>query len=172
MNKALVKEIKEQLQGDDSILVDPSAAFVEGAEVFFGKLVEVLPGLKDTFLILPEGIINKVNEKLQSQDPKVQEEGVKAADWIQKAVDMSENDDYKVIIVGEAVGAYEGQTILDQVSFLLPNHNVLLITQDQNMTLKARALRNPATQKGHKLHCCLVKPEGRLGLYYFPSDSK
>lgn len=171
MSKATIAEMKEQLQGDDSILVDYSAALVEGADVFFSKLIDVLPSLKDTYLIIPEGIINKVNDRLESKNAKTQQAAAKAAEWLQRAVDLSSGDDYKVIIVMEPAGAFEEKTILNQVSFLLPEHNVLLITQDMNMTQKARALRNPSTQKGHKLHCCKINPEGRLGLYYFPADN-
>lgn len=36
-----------------------------------------------------------------------------------------------LIFVGESTGAFSEKTVLNQVSFLCGNHNVLLITQDQ-----------------------------------------
>ena len=171
MASAKVKDIREQIQGDDSIIIDTSAIMAEGADIFFSQLVEALPSLKDTYLIIPQEAIEKVNVRLESKSSRTAAIAAKAAEWLQKAVELTEGKDYRVIIVGAAEGAFEDKTILNQVSFLMPNHNIMLITQDRRMTQRARALRDPAIQGDSKLHCCYIRPEGRLSLYQFPTDN-
>lgn len=162
-------EFIKQLEGDDSIIVDTSAIMAEGSYEFFAELLEVLPKL-DTLLIIPQEAIDKVNARLENRVKKIAEAARKAAEWLQRAVDLSAGDDFKVIVVGSAEGAFEEKTILNQVEFLLPNHDVMLITQDMEMTRKARRLRNPSVQGDHKLHCCRITPEGKLGVYRFPHE--
>lgn len=165
-------KFKEMLGKDDSLLVDSSSLTADGADLFFTSLVAVLPRLRKYTLIIPLEAVNGVNEGLESADPVVKERSRKAAVWLNQAVALSDPANPYVIFVGEAKGAFADKTVLNQVSFLMPNHNVLLITQDEERTKKARALRKPATQGDHKLHCCRIKPDGTLGLYYFPEDDK
>ena len=166
-----VKDVKDQLQGDDSVIIDTSAIMTEGSSAFFSELIEALPKLKDTYLIIPQEAIEKVNARIESKNARSAKLAQAAVEWLQKAVNLSVGDDFKVIIVGAREGAFEDDTILNQVKFLLPNHDIMLITQDPRMTRRARDLRDPATQGNHKLHCCYIRPEGRLGLYQFPSDA-
>ena len=166
-----IKSIKDQLQGDDSILIDTSAITADGAVEFFSQLIEALPKIKDTYLIIPNEAIVKINARMESKNKKVADQAIRSAEWLQKAVNLSDGDDFKVIIVGDSEGAFEDKTILNQVKFLLPQHNIMLITQDLRMTVRARNLRDPATQGNHKLHCCMIRPEGKLGLYQIPVNN-
>lgn len=171
MTKKQEKELIESLGDDDSILVDGSVIFEEGATVFFTNLLELLPKLKKVSLILPDSCIRRLNskiEKAKSEDNINKLSSI--ATWVQQAIDLSEGKKPQVIIVGDPEGAFEDKTILNQVRFLLPQHNVLLITQSEVMTKKARDLRNPQLQNNHKLHCCKMKPDGTLGLYYFQKN--
>lgn len=170
MNNEILEKIAEQIGTDDSILVDGSAMLTEGSPVFFQEFLSVLPKLKDKNLIIPIEGINAVNAALDSSDEAVK----KLADevvtlWLSKAVDYSRKPGSNLIIVGEPTGAFSDKTILNQVSFLLSDHNVLLITQDQRQTYEARELRDELELKERKLHCCKVMPEGRLGVYRFPN---
>lgn len=171
MAELSIKEIREEIQGDDSILVDPSAILVDGSNEFFSALVDALPKLKEVTLIIPYAVIDKVNQRLDSKVKRVADPAIAASVWLNKAVANASSAKAQVVVVGEPTGAFEDQTVLNQVSFLLPRHNVLLVTQNPVMTKKARALRDPVRQAKHKLHCCLVKPDGKLGLYKFPSDT-
>jgi len=171
MTKKEEKELIESLHGDDSILVDPGVIFEEGATEFFTNLMQVLPKLKKTSLILPLAAIERLNNKIsRAKSEEYISSLQKIVDWVQIAVDYSDMPNSQVIIVGDAEGAFADKTILNQVSFLLPNHNVLLITESEAMTKKARDLRDPAIQNDHKLHCCKIKPDGTLGLYYFYNE--
>lgn len=171
MTKIEEKKLIDSLNGDDSILVDGQAIFAPGADKFFSDFLTVLPKLKKVNLIIPDSAIRKLNEKVESlKTNEAKEKLIPTVNWVQAAVDNSNSNRSQVIIVGDPLGAFADKTILNQVQFLLPRHNVLLITQSEAMTKKARELRNPAIQNKFKLHCCRIKEDGTLGLYYFPTD--
>lgn len=170
MTNRSISAYREELGADDSILVDSSALTAAGADVFFGGLVDFLPKLGNYTLIIPLEAVNRINAELASPVPAIREAAAKAVSWLNKAVALSAGKSPRVIFVGEAKGAFADMTVLNQVAFLMTRHNVLLITQDEERTKAARGLRNPSKQGDHRLHCCRIKPDGTLGLYYFPED--
>lgn len=168
IDNGTLEKIKEQIGDDDSILVDGSAMLVEGSAEFFKDLVAVLPRMKNKTLIFPIEGVNKVNSALDSKKADIKALAEKAITmWLSSAIDYSQKIGSNLIFVGEATGAFSEKTILNQVSFLCGDHNVLLITQDVNMTIKARELRSKINLKDKKLHCCKIMPSGKIGLYRF-----
>ena len=169
--KETIEKIESQIGIDDSIIVDGSSLLTEGSSDFFASLLLVLPRLKDKTLIIPIEGVNAVNEALDSKDERLKKLADEAVTkWLSKASEYSQKKDSNLIFVGESVGVFSEKTVLNQVSFLSSDHNVLLITQDQDLTIEARNLRQKIDLKKHKLHCCKIMPDGRLGLYRISSE--
>ena len=173
IDNELVDKMKLMIGEDDSILVDGSALMVEGSIEFFKNLITVMPKFKDKTLIIPIEGVNAVNKALQG---RFKAKKAMASDvikeWLQDAIIYSQKPKSNLIFVGESTGAFSEKTVLNQVSFLCGDKNVLLITQDQKMTIQARKLREKLKLKDKKLHCCKIMPDGRLGLYRFANDEK
>lgn len=173
VDNTVLEKIREQLGDDDSILVDGTSLLTEGSAKFFKELMDVIGKFKSkTFIFCIEGV-NKVNEALAGQDEK---EKTLASDaislWLDRAVKYSQKRDTNLFFVGEPSGVFSDKTVLNQVSFLCYNHNVLLITQNADLTVDARNLRIEMKLEDKRLHCCKVMPDGRLGLYHFSNDNK
>lgn len=169
--KETIDKIESQIGMDDSIIVDGSSLLTEGSSEFFSDFLSVLPRLKDKTLIIPIEGINAVNDALESKDERLKKLADDAiSKWLNKATEYSQKKDSNLIFVGESVGAFSEKTVLNQVSFLSSDHNVLLITQDQKLTIEARNLRQKLDLKKHKLHCCKIMPDGHLGLYRISSE--
>lgn len=170
LNETLEK-IRSQIGEDDSILVDGSSLLAEGSPDFFSELLSVLPKMKDKTVIISIEGVNAVNEALDSSNEalkKIADEAV--TKWLDQANKYSQKTNSNLFFVGEPTGVFSDKTVLNQVSFLLADHNVLLITQDPKLTTDARELRKKLELKTNKLHCCKVMPDGRLGLYRFPNE--
>lgn len=171
LNNKVLEKIKEQLGDDDSILVDGSALLTEGSPEFFKDLISVVKKFKNkTFIFCIEGV-NKVNAALDSDDEKEKEIASDAITmWLNDAIKYSQEYNTNLFFVGEPTGVFSDKTVLNQVSFLCANHNVLLITQNTDLTMDARNLREELHLEDKRLHCCKVMPDGRLGLYHFSNE--